>query len=325
MADWADEDPHVSSIEVYRRGHGDPVHRNRRDAQGRWRLSMRTRSALTVERNRRWGVDESARFLRAHHSLSTRMAPSWHAPLASALLAAGPLLHPDALAPSMHDTTAITYGRYQMVSIAHLDTVRTMLQQWPRVVVGVLDLSAPEPTPRAVPEHLRDFYKVAAANTVPDRNPMSLEERVGFWRDAVAAAGIGDRVSIEVVASPGLDPATFNARFPPEHFDLVFPAAADAELPHSQRSEILGRPVHTVDPPLEFHTSAIRAAYRRGDPNWERGLAPGTLKAFLAADGPDRLLTLPATAPKDRAADALAQLDRMSQNPPVSPPEVNGP
>ncbi|HEX5995462.1 MAG TPA: hypothetical protein VFY84_10010, partial [Jiangellales bacterium] len=39
---------------------------------------------------------------------------------------------------------AVTFGRYQVVSIAHLDTVRTILRQWPTVTVR-----RPGPRPRA--------------------------------------------------------------------------------------------------------------------------------------------------------------------------------
>ncbi|MEW2417544.1 zeta toxin family protein [Streptomyces sp. NPDC046866] len=324
VADWLDADPRVAVQSVYQRGNAQPVHRNERMDNGELRLPVPTRAVVEGLRNERLTLEESRSYLTLHASLQARMAPEWEPRLQRALEFAAPLLHPDAGAGPIADRPAVTFGRYQIVSIAHLDTVRTILRDFPSLELGVLDLEArPDQMPH-IPEHLRDFYAGCEANTSPAKNPMSADERAGFWQATIEAAGLQDRVTVRVINRPELDPDGFNQMFPPERVDLVFPTASGEGfdlIRNASFGEILGRKVRTVEPPLEYHTSDIRTAYRAGNEAWKNGFAPGGLEAFIAVDGPKRLLALApaqsASVVHPRRVDASAARTRSTTTQPT--------
>jgi hypothetical protein len=312
VADWLDADPRISAQAIYQRGSAEPVHRNERLDNGELRQPVATRTALEEVRNQPFTLEQSRAYLTLHASLQARMSPEWEPRLQRALEFAAPLLHPEADAGPITDRPAVTFGRYQIVSIAHLDTVRTILRDFPSLEIGVLDLEArPEQMPH-VPEHLRDFYDGCEANTSPAKNPMSAEERAGFWQATIDAVGLQDRVTVHVITRPELDPDGFNRMFPPDRVDLVFPTASGEGfdlIRNASFEEILGRKVRTVEPPLEYHTSDIRTAYRAGNEAWKNGFAPGGLEAFIAAGGPERLLALAPAPPKGVSSAARPRVD----------------
>jgi hypothetical protein len=312
VADWLDADPRISAQSIYQRGSAEPLHRNERLGNGELRQRVATRAVLEEVRNQPFTLEQSRSYLTLHASLQARMASEWEPRLQRALGFAAPLLHPDADAGPITDRPAVTFGRYQIVSIAHLDTVRTILRDFPSLEIGVIDLQArPERMPH-VPDHLRDFYDGCEANTSPAKNPMSAEERAGFWQATIDAVGLHDRVTVRVISRPELDPTGFNQMFPPERVDLVFPTANGEGfdlIRNASFEEIRGRKVRTVEPPLEYHTSDIRTAYRAGNEAWMNGFAPGGLQAFIAAGGPERLLA-PLPAPvKETTGIARPRVD----------------
>lgn len=310
VADWLDADPRVSAQAVYQRGSAHPVHRNERLDNGELRQPVATRAVLEEVRNQPLTLEQSRSYLTLHASLQARMAPEWEPRLQRALEFAAPLLHPDADAGPITDRPAVTFGRYQIVSIAHLDTVRTILRDFPSLEIGVLDLDARPAQMPTIPDHLRDFYAGCEANTSPAKNPMSPEERAGFWQATIDAVGLQDRVTVRVITRPELDPDGFNRMFPPERVDLVFPTASGEGfdlIRNASFEEIFGRKVRTVEPPLEFHTSDIRMAYRAGNEAWKNGFAPGGLEAFIAADGPERLLALAPAPASAQGASGTAR------------------
>jgi hypothetical protein len=291
VADWTGNDHRVAGVSIYRRNHLQPVARLSSMA------GSAVRSALESEWQRPWTREESRQFLRVVHSLRARAEPRWHPILDKARGESTGLLA-DGSEDPVRSRPAVTFGRYQIVSIAHLDTIRTILLDWPTVEIGVLDLQAGTPaTPIDVPEHMVEFYRDSDANTDPARNPLSAAERRDLWSATVDAAGLADRVTIAIIPRPELDPDTFNDRYPSAEWDLVFPAPTGTGFDRTRNdhfSEILARPVHTVEPPLEYHTSDIRQAYREGkDSVWPRGLAPGGRQQFIAISGPERLLAPP--------------------------------
>jgi hypothetical protein len=194
--------------------------------------------------------------------------------------AAAPLLDRTAPTRPWRHREAVTFGRYQVVSIAHLDTVRTILRQWPTVTVGVLD---PDLGPGGPLDH------DAPARWAPERNPLPADVRVAIWRDVLDAAGLADRVRVVRIAGMTPDPAQFNREYPPDRYDMVFP------VPEGTRFDLIrndlfrsqfGRDVHEVTPSVTYHTSAMRHLARAGDPAWQLGLAPGAARSFAAANGP---------------------------------------
>jgi len=193
VADLLEANSRVRVISVYDR-HAQLLSQRTRSSAGRLVPALPTRDALEAERTRLWALDESKEFLRIDGSLTARMAPQWASRLEATRVAATPFLHPDAETPA-HDKTAVTYGRYQLVSIAHLDTVRTILQDWPRAVVGLIELGSTA-APPPVADHLREYYRQSEASRAPERNPMTAAERVELWRAAVATAGLTDCIEV---------------------------------------------------------------------------------------------------------------------------------
>ncbi len=324
-ATWLEADPRVAAIAVYRRGGTQPVFRNERDREGRWTQPVRAADVITAQRDQPLSIADSRAFLRLHASLAARMHPSFHSALAAASAAAEPLLHPGAATPR-RDRPAVTFGRYQIVSIAHLDTIRTILMDWPTVEIGILDLDTRPHGVVPIPPHLEEFYRDCEANVRPEKNPMTAQERAGFWEAALNAAGLQDRATVRIIPRPELTPAEFNRLYPADQVDLVFPTASGEgfdRIRNASFETILSRRVHTVDPPLEYHTSDIRAAYRAGNEAWRNGFAPGGLQAFIDADGPRRLLALTpgtdATSARTAATVAMRALASRAR-PPSSPP-----
>jgi Zeta toxin len=310
VADWLQGDSRVRAVGVYLRGEAVPAHRLERAPDGTWEPGPTACATLIAERERPWSLEDSRSFLRHYHSLRARVSQQWIPELDRARDAAAPYLHPDAGVPA-YSQPAVTFGRYQIVSIAHLDTIRTMLMDWPSVEIGVLDMNAQPATPVPVPDHLREFYQECEANTAPPKNPMSTEQRAEFWRATLAAAGLQDRVTVRVIPRPELYPGNFNAQYPTDRFHLAFPTVGGAGFDAIRNdcfAEILGRPVYPVDPPLEYHTSDIRKAYREGNVAWRNGFAPGGLEAFIAADGPRVLLGEQRSAPADARIQQAARL-----------------
>ena len=270
-------DPRIASIRVFRRG-GDLLYQQTGPQRG-----GAARAAIEAERHRPWTVGETEAFRQLHASLVARMEPGWQTHLDEAYTAARPYFHPDAPTGPTR-AHAVTFGRYQVVSVAHLDTVRTMLRQWREVTVGVLD-------PTLGPGGPLDDD--APARWAPERNPLSGDERIRLWRSAIAAAGLGDRVHVVAMAGMTPDPARFNRDFPPDRFDLVFPESEGTgfDLIRNDRfREQFGRAVFEVRPSVTYHTSAMREHYANGNPAWRAGLAPGVVETFTAMHGPARVL-----------------------------------
>lgn len=256
------------------------------------------------------------------------MEPTWADHLREIRSSASNLLHPEAGAGPTTDRSALTWGRYQIVSIMHLDNIRTILRNWTKVTICVLDLDQGPTIPARIPKELSDFYSRVKVNTDPPRNPMTATERVAVWRAALEAAGMADRATVTAIPMPYPDPERFNRQFPPDRFDLVFPTASDAELKITDRVRVLGRPVLTYRPPMKFHTSDIRISYRQGTDVWRTALAPGTLETFQEFDGPHRVLGLdPSTdkSPSVSPAPALAAFPRVVRQTPKNIPNQPNP
>ncbi|MFI7694285.1 hypothetical protein ACIBQ6_34845 [Nonomuraea sp. NPDC049655] len=194
---------------------------------------------------------------------------------------------------------AVTFGRYTLLTRAHLATLETILQRWPAVTVGILEHLE---SPVHAELHLshaekwathEEFYQMCTKNWAPARNPFSAEERASIWQAAIRASSLADRVRTRVIPRPELHHAAFNCAFPADEYDLVFPAPTPAcgdfdQARNATFGELLARPVHEVRPPFVTHTTDILREVAKGR-SWEEFLAPGIHRLFLAMNGPERL------------------------------------
>lgn len=279
-AERFDTDPRLAALRVYRRG-GHLLH-----YQEGPHSDGSPAAALDQERHRPWDVAETEQFRQLHASLVARMDSTWGRELDRALQAAEPLLNSSAPQHPWRNRAAVTFGRYQLVSVAHLDTIRTILRQWPTVTVGVLD-------PALGPGGPLDDD--APKRWAAEKNPLSVAQRIEMWQDVIDEAGLVGRVRIVAMAGMTPDPEAFNREFPADQFDMVFPQPEGTgfDLIRNDRfREQFHRHVFEVQPSVTYHTSAMRALAHAGDPAWQRGLAPAAGRAFAAAQGPHLLLGL---------------------------------
>ncbi len=100
---------------------------------------------------------------------------------------------------------AIQVGRYSVVTRGHLESVRTVLRDWDRASVYVLDFDAhPAAAPPGLIERFPLLYRYCDMNCAPELSPHSVRERVSFWRAAIEQASLSVRV--DVVSGPRPEP-----------------------------------------------------------------------------------------------------------------------
>lgn len=155
--------------------------------------------------------------------------------------------------------TAITFGRYNIVTNAHLNTLERILEIWATAVIGIVSpekcINFPQ-NPRLI-----DFFRECDKNH--ERKPtFTIPQRIEMWEETLRSAGFFDRVKIVEMRRPEYFPDEFNMRFPSNMYQLVFPQAKDERnkfdiIRLSAFREILGRDIATVCPSLTMHTSDI--------------------------------------------------------------------
>src|SRR5262249_37261479 len=146
-------------VAIYLQGSDTAVDRNYRDESGEWVSSVSTRDALAFHRSAPLSLAASREWLLQHASLSARMDERWQPSLAKAWYDAHANLAPDAtrLRTAL---PAVTFDRFQVVTSADLDLVVSLLQDFPHVVVGVVDVEARPPQPVTPGVEHAGFYAV---------------------------------------------------------------------------------------------------------------------------------------------------------------------
>ncbi|MGY1946326.1 zeta toxin family protein [Nocardia asiatica] len=334
VADWADAAERVSAVLIYHGRGSEPYLRSIRTPSG-WRTTISprdtpnssplevsgtsSRQAIETLRTQSLSFRESRDWLRLHASLRARARPQLRDSLGRARELVRPRLWPTAERPRSQ-LSAVTFDRFQVVTIADLDTVATMLQNFPRLTIGILNLRPPLPPPPQLPADLVLAHRELDRLSAEQHNPLSSQQRRTMWTAALTAAGLDDRVRVEEIT----DLSEINARFPIEQFQLVFAAERTDNTLDATAARLfaatLGRNATLVDAPMRYHQPDLAAMRRAGTEMWRRYIPRGALEVFLAVDGPDRVLADPTSmttqrilhqGPRpDAATDAItAQLD----------------
>lgn len=316
VADWFDAEPTVAAVAIYLQGADTAVDRNYRDESGEWVSPVSTRDALVFHRNARLSLAASREWLLQHASLSARMDERWQPSLARAWNDIQPSLAPDA---TRLQTTlpAVTFDRFPVVTSADLDLVVSLLQDFPHVVVGVVDVEARPPEPVTPGVEHAGFYAIRDMDADPTRNPMSVEERVAMWRATVAAANLNDKVTIEPVPRPELFPRWFNARFLADRSYVALRTDPSSRMDAARNqaySEILGRQVVPVAPRQGIDAAAVAEMYRGGNMGWDAAIARGAREVFAKADGARRVFEAsPSTAVEPTRSGFFEGLRRLAR------------
>ncbi|MFD8249730.1 zeta toxin family protein [Nocardia sp. NPDC059691] len=316
VADWAQTADRVSALSVYHGRDSEPYLRSIREHTG-WRTTISprdttdphkpplvvsgasTRESIELIREQPLSFRESRDWLRLHASLRARAHPQLRHALDHTRELVEPLLWRTAQRPRSH-LSAVTLDRSQVVTVADLDTVATMLQSYPRLTIGVLTLRPPLPPPPPLPAELVLAHHELERLSAAQYNPLTSEQRKTMWTAALTAAGLDERVSVEEVT----DLDQINARFPVRQFQLVFAAERVDDTVDATAARlfagILRRSVTVVEAPMRYHQPDLAGMWRTGSDAWRRYIPRGALEAFLAADGPDRVLADPTASTMQR-------------------------
>lgn len=189
-------------------------------------------------------------------------------------------------------TNAVTFGRYVLITHAHLSTVMTILDEWQFLTIGVLDLSH-QFSQKTNHEWQRFFDICDEKIQSPKSHVFNVEERYRMWEATIQHEQLAQRVQVVPMKRPECVPEEFNHTFPPEKYDLVFPQSQEEHnefdlLRNQAFPSILKRPIHFVTPPLTLHTTEINQRILLGE-SWERFIAPGASAVFKEINGIQRM------------------------------------
>lgn len=320
VVEWVEASTTVAEISLYRGGSG-PIARRVRDRRGGWvhhdlggRLpanaaAMGARELVGRTRALELSPAEGLDWLRLHDRLLVQLPPRWRRALthASAML----ILEPVTESETSPRQRAVTFGRFQIVTPAHVDAVRDILRQHSSLTIGILDVSRGGAASSDVAPRVKDFLADRQRAAAPELNPITVGEQMSMWRNALIVADLHHQVEFEVIGRPELDPEAFNRRFDPDTFDLVL--LETTTEPREAYTEVLDRAITTAAPTISESGPDLRQQYSAGDPAWRTRIALGALEVFELIDGPTRLFEqTPAQpipeSPSDAAVAAARQI-----------------
>ncbi len=188
----------------------------------------------------------------------------------------------------MRKKKALFLGRFQPPSIAHLETVRTILKQWDNLTIAVVYNS---PRPKNVdPRWVRPLEIEDASSYSQPKNPFSSTEVGLMWEECLKVAGVTSRVMVTETLRPQFYP--FNERFPPEGFNWVSITPNEKNNNSLDRlqmyEELFGRKIWLVKPEFELHNTEIKKIVSLGR-SWKEFIPAGAFEIFIEVDGPSRI------------------------------------
>ncbi len=183
---------------------------------------------------------------------------------------------------------ALFHGRFQPPSIAHFETLGTILQKWELVTIGVVYAI---PKPAWLDPKWNSYVEEVLQTYTPARNPFSAHERVRMWNECIRHSNLTERVQCVAAPIPYFD-ESFSEEFPPEEYDFVKPEAEKHEtldlLREQTTAQILNRSLFTVRPQWKLHVTEMRNLVSQGA-QWHKFLAPGIGDVFSELNGNERM------------------------------------
>lgn len=187
-----------------------------------------------------------------------------------------------------HSKDAIWVGRFQPPSIAHFCALLTILEQWPRVIIGVV----PDEFYNIDRKGMRwDQYRSIMRPTC--KNLFSADEIVALWSQAIITNDLCDRASVISIARPECSVA-FDTDFHFTKYDYteIDGGAGDIDVENFRKqhaSEMYGREIYWVRPSFVLHNSQIKKLIKEQCGEWSDYLVPGAEKLFSQFNGPSRI------------------------------------
>lgn len=174
---------------------------------------------------------------------------------------------------------AITFGRYNIVTNAHMNTIETILKQWSKVVVGIVLPQINEDFD-INPKWQRFYQEGDKKNSgTPE---FSISERISMWNLSLEEKKLNSRVKVVPILRPEYYPEIFNATYPEREYQLVFPCDVAVEnsfdnIRNAAFENILNRKVQIIYPQLILHTTDIRRNVRVFE-DWKEYVPSGSYK-----------------------------------------------
>ena len=185
---------------------------------------------------------------------------------------------------------AVTFGRYNTTTVAHISTIEKIANTYEELSVGVID------SDRALrPEGKKEFAEFYdLADEQHKRTTLTLEERKRLLELSIADRSLGSVVIVEI-ARPEYAVAEFNETFPPEEHQVVFPVPRGGQtaefdsMRDASLSRILGRTTLFLSVDLTLHTSEIKAQTLNRPDGWSEFMTPSAYEYFRDINGPERI------------------------------------
>lgn len=153
----------------------------------------------------------------------------------------------------------ITFGRYNIITNAHLDTVKTILNISEKLIIGVL---TPESSQIYIDPAHKNFYEECDKNHKMSIRLFNNTQIIEMWEKILETENLSHRVDVVKIKRPEYFPDEFNEQFPKQNHTLVFPDLNEGEnsfdtIRNEKFKQILNREVILVKPTIKIHTSSI--------------------------------------------------------------------
>ena len=188
---------------------------------------------------------------------------------------------------------ALTFGRYNICTTAHIHTFEKILEKFESLTVGIIKKEVRNSSSETKSVIEKDFYKLADAQHA--KTSFSLNERVQLMDLSLKDRGLSS-VSIVTMSRPECDVVHFNNSFPPSEYRLIFPrpVGGQSQIFDVTRDRalaiILEREVSFIDTTLTIHTSEIVETMKLEAEKFSEFMTPSALAYFISINGPERIL-----------------------------------
>lgn len=182
-------------------------------------------------------------------------------------------------------------GRFQPPTIAHLATVKTILNEWKRLTIGIVHASS---RPGGIDPKWEPFLRrTSEVSFSAGKNPFTPDEVSRMWTACLVEQRLKSRVAVIPLPQVAYQP-DFNRKFPPSKFDFVEVrlVGSDTEFDRDRQvafSHLVGRPVSYISPPFKLHNAEIRKLVRDERREWREFIPQGAYEIFVEIDGPRRI------------------------------------
>lgn len=191
----------------------------------------------------------------------------------------------------MPTPSAVTLGRFNVCTTAHLNAFSSMAKQFNRLEVCVIDDTLDDSAIAPNPEY-SEFYSLADAQQT--KTTITLSERLELMRRSVTEL-TDCTIHVRTARRPEYYPSEFNALYPKHSHQLTFSDVSPGQLQSFESirnvylPRILERTIHLVPVDFILHVSDIRKAAISDPSVWKKYISPKAYDFFISIDGPSRV------------------------------------